>query len=1295
MYKATYLFLFILVLLITSAFLIQRQNLSKQAAVKKIKSVSKKSTKSDFTKESIFPSRWSATPKDTYIKGQLLVHLKNKLDVNLQLDKNNKFSFGTKNIINKSGNHTQLISYLNKINTKTITSLFSINYDFPGFKDLANLYLVTFDNKEDEKKIISDFKKRQGVIDAQFNYKYDMYQFPLELNDPYYLDHYPNNVSNRDPAWNPAFDYQWNLKKIGIDKDILNQASAFEKVIVAVPDTGVYAAHEEFGSCDLVDSFKKDSCETLVPGRDFTDEGDIWGHGTFIAGIIAAKYGNEFGMAGIAANAKILPLRVAGGGCVRRGEGGTCAYPFATTDTFVQAIVYATARKARVINMSWGSYNNPDTFLDTAVNIAYNNGALLIASAGNDDFNVDRFENRKPTSITCKTPTGELEDCVIVVGSSSEKDEKSNFSNWGGGLDVVAPGGGDENLLSVDWDWTKFDNSFLNILSLNWFWFWNQNHTQGEWWTRSNQIHEQFARSAGTSFSAPHVAALAALILGKKPELSAKEVRNVIINSSDDIKPDLYGIGFDDKTGYGRINAKRALEEMDTATPPRAYISQPTNGFVSGQKLQIKGTARAEQFSKYFIEYTHYPDRSNFESEGISYSQSGGGAPVNNGLLAEFDFSGRSAGQYIFKLTVESLNGKKTSTERRIYYDERVKPGWPYVSKDFLKNNSLNIIPVVSDLNNDRKKEIIYLVDHNKILIANSDGNINTDWAKTNDEIAQIPAIVDFDERNCEINCTKEIIYGTLEEHLEAPTFSPETVNLIDVTNLNLKKINNWTINNAADDYRSFPILAIDDIDNNGKPNVLAEYREHWQPEAKINIYEDPIKPATNIKILNSDDSIYPRDSRQTSLLVGNIDRDSEKEIIVSQGYPNRFVKRDEQGMGKEFVGDQKIFGFKASGQPIPNWSPKIVRGHQSGNTLLGNFDDDPELEIVTDNQDTYNNPIKVLILDGDGSMVGSFTTAQTERVSLTLGDFDYDGKVDVLVDEHNGKLEVINGKGKLIASGSDPYFYSRKRVEENEYEKVYVLQESRMQYIDTVVGDIDSDGYKEFIKHGKEGGQNKIFFYRVVGDKIVSDVYPSFNAQEGPYSQLALADVDDDGKTDLITANRNQDFASLYAIDLGTKMGILDWPQFLQNERHTGAYVPSDMTEDREWSFTLEPVCGDPKFDKKRPNQQTKFWYQIGNSAPKIGELKLGTQILELVQEADETMIYIGLASSKQEFLSLFKKPHHLMNFGEPLVAGQKLISFKAKDLPSGDYPISFLAKPSWCSQPISLPTPKTSQRN
>ena len=344
------------------------------------------------------------------------------------------------------------------------------------------------------KQLVVNFEKLKEVEYAEPNY---IYTLQVQPNDPYYLDSYPNNTVERDLAWNPVFDYLWGLKKINSEAG-WNLITGDNTIIVAVSDTGVDYTHPELGGCTY-QNVMLNQCPVIVPGYDYVayDDNPIddHGHGTHVAGTIAAISNNSQGIAGLA-QVKIMPVKgldsLGSGSIVDLGAG----------------IVYAVDHGANIINMSWGGTANSH-FLTDALKYAYESDVVLIAAAGNSNKDAASF-----------FPAAN--QYVLAIAATNYQDARASFSNYGNVVDVAAPG---QDILSLRASGTKMTNTV---------------------------VHNIYLVASGTSMATPHVSGLAALLRSKYPNSTNIEIYARITESADQISTDKY-------IGTGRINLYKAV----------------------------------------------------------------------------------------------------------------------------------------------------------------------------------------------------------------------------------------------------------------------------------------------------------------------------------------------------------------------------------------------------------------------------------------------------------------------------------------------------------------------------------------------------------------------------------------------------------------------------------------------------------------------------------------------------------------------------------------------------------------
>lgn len=276
------------------------------------------------------------------------------------------------------------------------------------------------------------------------------------------------------------FSNQWNLENTGQTGGIsgadIGAPAAWDviqgsdKVTVAVIDTGVDYSHP-----DLTDNILRDSTGAVV-GYDFAnadaDPMDDNGHGTHCAGILGARGNNGAGISGVCQRVKIMPLKFLDAA----GDG--------YDSDAVDAIDWAVAHGAQVINASWGGADYSQTLLE-AIQRARDEGVLFVTAAGNSGDNND-------TTPTYPANFNSDSSNVISVAATTASDRLPSWSNYGGNtVDIAAPGA----------------DIFSTVL---------------------NQGYESYD---GTSMAAPHVAGAAALALAQDNSLTLSQLKSRVLNA--------------------------------------------------------------------------------------------------------------------------------------------------------------------------------------------------------------------------------------------------------------------------------------------------------------------------------------------------------------------------------------------------------------------------------------------------------------------------------------------------------------------------------------------------------------------------------------------------------------------------------------------------------------------------------------------------------------------------------------------------------------------------------------------
>ncbi|MBL7686236.1 MAG: S8 family serine peptidase [Deltaproteobacteria bacterium] len=311
------------------------------------------------------------------------------------------------------------------------------------------------------------------------------------------------------------FSHQWFQDSLELPQ-VWNQTHSAEKILIAVIDSGVDLNHP-----DLVQNLWKNPHEIPkngidddgngyvddVVGYDFLnrdgDPQDDYGHGTSVFGEIAATGNNQIGVSGIVWNAEVMVLKVLNS----KGD--------SNLSTAIEAIHYAIAHEAKIINISWGYVPNttPSEILKEALQKAADKGILVVASAGNGywgtpiDNDLDSSKANYPSSYKL--------DNMISVAATNSQDQLADFSDYGQTtVHLAAPG--------------------VEIFT--------------------TALHSSYNYFTGTSAAAPLVTGSAALIWSENPSLNFSQIKRLLLETTDAVS------ALKDKVSSGgRLNTFQAL----------------------------------------------------------------------------------------------------------------------------------------------------------------------------------------------------------------------------------------------------------------------------------------------------------------------------------------------------------------------------------------------------------------------------------------------------------------------------------------------------------------------------------------------------------------------------------------------------------------------------------------------------------------------------------------------------------------------------------------------------------------
>ncbi|TYQ15436.1 UNVERIFIED_CONTAM: Subtilisin-like serine proteases [Acetivibrio alkalicellulosi] len=430
-----------------------------------------------------------------YMEGQLIVSIDNNYDFSIQ-STSDKLSDHI-SIMEQSGfkvidSHIDPVNNSISIQRYNDFSIQSYGNDFNQdvIENMGYVSLVEYpDNFDSMEKAMSHLKRI--LTDSGNSVKYIEPNYIVQTFDDFTITMHTNqrwhyNMINAPAAWN-----------------ITTGSSA---VRIAVLDTGIDHNHQ-----NLRDIVNRELGVSYV-GNDTMDNR---GHGTHVAGTIAS-YGS---VSGVMNNATLIPIKVLDD----NGRG--------TSFAVQQGILQASRLNADVINMSFGGFNFSRSMND-ACRTAVSRGSVLVAATGNDGASPIAY----PAAF----------DSVIAVGSVNSRRERSNFSNYGDGIHLMAPGA----------------NIYSTIPS------------------------NRYASYSGTSMAAPHVSGVIGLMRSVNRDISVEDIISILTNTAQNA-------GSSNYYGHGIVDAHAAVLAANSSSSdiPTTHTSITTDKLLYNRGQSVTSTA--------------------------------------------------------------------------------------------------------------------------------------------------------------------------------------------------------------------------------------------------------------------------------------------------------------------------------------------------------------------------------------------------------------------------------------------------------------------------------------------------------------------------------------------------------------------------------------------------------------------------------------------------------------------------------------------------------------------------------
>jgi subtilisin family serine protease len=418
----------------------------------------------------------------------------------------------------------------------------SMNGTILGTVPRLNVYEVRLPEGMPVAEGIATLRRIGGAIQAE-----PLVQLHADLhpNDPLYATYQAAYLQqiHAEEAWSSQLGDPGVVVAVldsGVDlthPDLRNQ-------IWTNPHPGLAGCGDDVHGCNFIDPGRvsptcrnRDRSAAPNPDVQAYTRGELNYHGTFVSGVIAAGINNGIGVTGIAPHASIMPVRV-----------GDCTKPYDLA--IANGIFYAADNGAAVINLSIGASCRPwPSFLLDALAYAEQRGVIVVAASGNDH-------------LPCVDSPANAEGVIAVGAVAADGQSPAGFSNWGPQITVVAPG--------------------VNIVSTV---------------PLRNQRppNDLYTMDDGTSYAAPIVSGLAALLLSQDPLLTPELVRELIQRGATPL-PDAEEPGW---AGAGRIDLAGSLRLVPGALYGR--VTQNGRDLPDGSAIEARIGGRlcgqAESFS--------------------------------------------------------------------------------------------------------------------------------------------------------------------------------------------------------------------------------------------------------------------------------------------------------------------------------------------------------------------------------------------------------------------------------------------------------------------------------------------------------------------------------------------------------------------------------------------------------------------------------------------------------------------------------------------------------------------------
>lgn len=902
----------------------------------------------------------------------------------------------------------------------------------------------------------------------------------------------------QDPPNDPLYDAsplpnsrqeQWDLTTDrGISVDRAWALSTGKGVVIADIDVGVDTENTELKG-RLTKGF-----DFFMNDRSVTSETEN-NHGTNVAGVLGAATDNGEGIAGIAPDARIMPVRTADN-ILHQGS------------RLAAGIVWAVDHGADVISMSLGAESR-SAALDRAVAYAHRKGVVMVAAIGNESANHHNYPATYDPVIAVGGINPDTADAAAQGALEPQTPVATDFtvraaySDYGPHIDLAAP---------TQVPTTDYGGGYPR----NW---------------------------SGTSAATPHVAGVAALVRAADPSLSPVEVRQLLIETADDLSGEQNGrkAGWDQFTGYGRVNAFEAVSAAEEGRiPPAADITAPDLFSSHRRRVRVRVVTGARW--RLELGQGEEPD----EWRVLERGRAGKHA-------VSVPLRGLEDGGWTLRLRVEKDD--RAGEDRAFFFrntDPALKRGYPR-----RLGSSGEASPVLADLTGDRVPEIVLGTTDGRLRVwQGKSGRLVRGWPRNSRRA--------FATRSAarRIGRVRAGFLGTPAVGDIAGTRRSEVVaSALD------GRVYGWHHDGSR--LRGFPVR----IDAHRPPS----------PERDAAIYASPAlaqlddRGKLDIVVGAGDGKVYAWDGRGRRLpgwpveardgedrervvsspAVGDIDGDGEPDVVEASA--------EVYGSAPQTTG--RVYAWNARGELKPGWPieppalaadaiPIAGEGTPASPALAdvdGDGADEVAIAAFTGQPDLYS---------GDGSQFSGgqhFTTMgrgadsdATATSALALGS---NGAFGRLAD--GGPLGFFSGlvDTRFALANQAPaqriayeHLVGGWNAESGAYMDAFPVPVEQFQIIAApAVADVDGDGAAEVI-----AGTSGLLLHAFREDGSEPDGWPK---QTGGwlFAGPAVGDVDGDEKLEVVAVTRE---GYLWVWDTPTAAdGLVEWGSFRHDARNSGRY--------------------------------------------------------------------------------------------------------------------------------------------